>query len=160
MDQLCDFSDFLWLFMAFLLWGFFWQWRRPFLGTSLNIIYVDNGQGFLEHVSDFLYLEWFWRYSIETLSRTFENRLFKLLKTLSKCIKLPGLFNWLNLLEIYFPSDSIDHETKVVPLGHTCLLPKNWINFIIFDSVFGCCTVKSIKNDVQKSYPILMKLKT
>jgi hypothetical protein len=22
-EELCDFSDFLWLFMAFLLWGFF-----------------------------------------------------------------------------------------------------------------------------------------
>ena len=78
MDQLCDFSDFLWLFMAFLLLGFLWQWRRPFLGTSLNIIYIDNVQGILEHVSDFLYLQRFRRYLIKTLSRMFENRIVKL----------------------------------------------------------------------------------
>jgi len=64
------------------------------------------------------------------------------------------------LLEIYFSSDSINHETKVVPSGHTCVLPKNWINLIIFDCVFGCCTVKSKKNYAQKSYPILTKIKT
>jgi len=46
------------------------------------------------------------------------------------------------LLEIYFPSDSFDHETKVVPLGHTCVLPKNWINSIIFDSVLGVALSK------------------
>ena len=90
------------IFYGYFTFGLFWQWRRPFLVTSLNTIYVDNNQGVLEHVSDFLYLKRFRRYLIETLSGTFENRLFKLLKTWSKCIKLPGLFGWLNFARNLF----------------------------------------------------------
>ena len=71
------FHGFLWLFY----FGAFLTMKTTFLGTSLNIIYVDNGQGCLEHISDFLYLERFQRNLIKTLSPTFENRLYKLLKT-------------------------------------------------------------------------------
>ena len=43
------------IFYGFLLWGFFDNEDDLFC-TLMNTIYVDNIQGILEHVSDFLYL--------------------------------------------------------------------------------------------------------
>ena len=49
--------------------------KATFLGAFVKISNVDNGQGFLEHISHLMHLHWFLRYLIRTLSRTFENRL-------------------------------------------------------------------------------------
>ena len=50
------------------------------------------------------------------------------------------------------------YETKVV--GNEKLMVKSTFSFLICYNVLGCCTVKSKNIDVQKSYPILTKLKT
>ena len=46
------FFGFLWLFYL----GAFLTMKTTFFGYIFNTIYVDNDQGILEHVSDFLYL--------------------------------------------------------------------------------------------------------
>jgi len=50
------------IFAGFFTLGPFLAMKTTFSGTFVKTIYVDNGEGFLEHILDVLYLHWFLRY--------------------------------------------------------------------------------------------------